>query len=169
MNNPGEPNYVWMIVPDRSPLVFRNCSKCGSRQYFASSSMFRVNRQRLRLDFWLIYKCTVCSSTWNYSVLSRVNPTAIDSATLNGFFQNDSKLAFHYAVDAAMLKRNKADYEHTVPCSLRGPDLTSKDIGGAQISVTVKSEYPVHVRLDRLLANKLGLSRPRCFPSLIWI
>jgi len=68
-----------------------------------------VNGQKKNLDVWLIYKCTVCNTTWNLTILSRIAPRSIPPELLTGFHENDPDLANRYANDAALIKRNGAE------------------------------------------------------------
>ena len=91
-----------------APTVVRYCKKCNARTGFASSGMFRVNAQKKSLDVWLIYKCRKCNTKWNLTVMSRVAPGAISLEMLNGFHENDEKLAMQYATDTTLIKKNGA-------------------------------------------------------------
>ena len=73
---------------------------------FISSGRFRVNAQKKSLDVWLIFKCSVCDSTWNMTVLARVNPRSISPDVLRGFHDNDPDLALHYGLDRGLIKKN---------------------------------------------------------------
>ena len=44
------PLYAWRVVPERIPRVIRNCHHCHSRTEYASSDMFRVNRNGAQVD-----------------------------------------------------------------------------------------------------------------------
>ena len=47
---------TWTIVPTNTPLVIRNCSKCGIKKEFYCSEKFRMNGRHTKIDIWLIYK-----------------------------------------------------------------------------------------------------------------
>lgn len=82
----------WEIQYLSSPLVIKNCKKCGKKREYVCSKLFRVNAQRKYLDIRLIYKCSDCNSTWNMTIYSRINPKSIAPKILEGFQSNDGEL-----------------------------------------------------------------------------
>jgi len=90
------------------PSVIRRCKKCSVKTEFDMSGLFRINANKKSLDVWLIYRCSVCDSTWNFSIYTRISPQAIEPELLDRFHENDLDLAVHYATDTALLKRNGA-------------------------------------------------------------
>ncbi|MCL2842574.1 MAG: DUF1062 domain-containing protein [Oscillospiraceae bacterium] len=121
---------------------------------FVSSGLFRVNAQKKSLDVWLVYKCSVCDTTWNLTVLSRVNPHSILPETLRRFLDNDPDLALRYASDVSLIKRNGGE-----------PGCPLVEIEGDQVDlkepvrIRLIAEQAVGVRVLTILRNQLGLSR----------
>lgn len=137
-----------------APTAVRYCKRCGVKTEFASSGLFRVNAQQKNLDVWLIYKCAVCSTTWNLTVLSRSPAHSIPPALLSGFHGNDYSLAMRYAADAALIKRNGAEP--------RQPEI---DMDGEEIELSedlrirIIPEQPLEIKAEAVFRKKSGLSR----------
>ena len=94
---------------ENAPKVVRSCRRCRKKTTFFSSGLFRVNGQKKKLDVWLIFKCSVCNTTWNLTILSRVAPRSIPFGLLSGFHENDAELAELYASDVELIRRNGAE------------------------------------------------------------
>lgn len=146
----------WRVVPDGIPAVLRRCSKCEKQRRFICSDNFRINAQQRTLDVWLIYRCEHCDTTLNLDVYTRVSPKSLDPEEYYLMEKNDAELAHHYASDIAFLHRNKAvaDYEG-VSYSVEGEELSR----GERVSLTILCDYGAGVRLDKILADKTGVSR----------
>jgi len=93
---------------ENAPKVVKNCRRCRKKTTFFSSGIFRINAQKKKLDVWLIYKCSVCNTTWNLTVFTRAVPNSIPYELLHGFYENDPALAELYANDAKLIKQNGA-------------------------------------------------------------
>lgn len=144
---------IWTARYLNAPTAVRYCKHCGARTSFASSGLFRVNAQQKVLDIWLIFKCPNCDTTWNFTILSRVNPCALPPDLLQGFHSNDGDLAMRYAT-RALLKRNGAE--------LGIPEI---EILGEKIDFTepvcieLTTEWPAEYKATTAIRDKLGISR----------
>lgn len=149
----------WRVVALRPPRALRACAGCGGIRPFTSSGCFRVNAQKRRLDVWLIYRCVHCDGTWNLEVVSRVRPDAVDPAALSRWHQNDEAAALAVAFDAPRLARAGARVEAVGECRVERPDgvWPAPHEGGPAVRVELAT--PCDLRLERLLASELGLSR----------
>ena len=150
---------VWGIITENLPTVFHNCPKCGKQCEFVSSSNFRVNANHKAIDVWLIYQCENCNTTWNMEILSRVNPRTIDEEIYKMFASNDKGLAEKYAFDVAVHRKNRIDtnYKNLI-YRIEGEEIcysTQKET----IQIEIQCQYPIDVRIDKILSEKLGLSR----------
>lgn len=150
------PRVTWRIVPVRTPLVVRACPRCAGPRPFASTHRFRVNASGRRLDVWLIYRCAACAFTWNLTVIERTTPEAIGSARLDAFTQNDVVTAWSCAFDESLHRRAGAHIEPSTPVRVERDPLPP---GSATVQLVLP--FPVKVRLDRLLAQELGVPRSR--------
>lgn len=135
---------VWTVVPVEAPRPIRHCGRCGVDRAFVSSGRFRVNGNGRRLDVWLIYRCAWCELTWNHTLHTRVAPESL-GARLDSYYNNDPELALALAFSAP------GPWE-PVPFSVEGPPVEAGE-------VSLHLPAPVPIRLERLLAQKLGLSR----------
>jgi hypothetical protein len=122
--------------------VFRRCPRCGDVRPFVSSGKFRVNASGRRLDVWLVHRCADCDETWNASLHERTAPERLPH--LDAYHGNDADLARRCAFAVPGADRRVA---YTV--ERRGE--------GRLVQLTLAD--PVDVRVDRLLAGELGLSR----------
>jgi len=138
----------WRVVARGDAAVTRHCSGCGRDRAFASSGRFRVNASGRCLDVWLIYRCGSCGRTWNRAVHERVRPESL-GADLERFHRNDPALAARCAGTGG----DCSDYEVIGPI-------------GRPLRVRLTVEGAVTVRLDRLLANQLGVSRAALAPMV---
>lgn len=135
---------VWTVVPVEAPLPKRHCGRCGVDRAFVSSGRFRVNGNGRKLDVWLIYRCVHCELTWNHTIHTRVAPESL-GPRLDAYYNNDPELAFALAFSAP------GPWE-PVPFAVEGPLFAVGE-------VSLELPIPFPVRLERLLAQKLGLSR----------
>ena len=146
--------YHWYARPEGLAKVIKYCGHCGRKTAFYCSQNFRVNAQKKTLDVWLIYKCEACDATWNMEILSRINPCAIEASMYEGFMKNDSELAKRFASDASILVKNRAEADFDAL-----PFIVDGEIprGGEEALIELTCDFGV--RLDKLIAQKLSLSR----------
>lgn len=146
----------WTVAYTAAPTAVRYCKHCGVKTAFASSGLFRVNAQQKALDVWLIFKCPQCDTTWNCTILSRVNPASLPKDLLHGFHTNDPALAMRYATDAALLKRNGA-VPGVPELTVLGPDVA----GETPVCIELDAPWPAAYKAAAAIRQKLGLSRSR--------
>lgn len=150
------PGVAWRVVPLRTPHVLRACPRCGGQRPFASSDRFRVNASGRRLDVWLVYRCTACDFTWNLTVVERSAPEAIGAARLEAFHRSDAAVAWSCAFDAALTRGAGVRLEPSTPVRVeRDP------VPAGVVTLRLALPFPVQIRLDRLLAQELGVPRSR--------
>jgi hypothetical protein len=152
---------TWRVVPAATPRVLRPCPRCGGPRPFASSERFRVNASGRKLDVWLIYRCAVCSFTWNLTVVERTTPQDIGAARLEAFLRNDLAVAWSCAFDRTLLRRAGARVELSTPARVERDALPS-----GRTTLRFALPFPLQLRLDRLLAQELGVPRSR-LPGLV--
>ncbi len=177
----------WKLVPEAVPTVRRNCSKCKEKREFINSMKFRVNANGKNVDVWLIYRCEKCSTTWNMSIFERSPVSAIPEEEYAGFQANDRLLAESYGRRMDLFVKNRA--EAVTPeggyrieaeaesetgaeeCAVAGREAGREAGGeaGAEENVLpaesgfrrieLEVPFPMVLRLDSLLADRLGVSR----------
>ncbi|MEQ9135853.1 MAG: DUF1062 domain-containing protein [Thalassobaculum sp.] len=149
----------WTAISLEMPRVWRNCSRCGATTPFICSEKFRVNAHGKRLDAWLIYRCAGCDQTWNHPILERVPVTEVDPSELRALSENCGRLVERYASDMARLQRYSDRIEEPDTVVLEARLLGRRDGEPKTLVVSIAVPRPCRVRLDRLLASGLGLSR----------
>jgi len=136
---------VWRIRAVELPRVLRRCPRCDATRAFLSSGCFRVNAQKRRLDVWLVHRCSACDETWNAPVAERVTPESL-GADLERYHANDDALARRLAFAVPLADR-------AVAFAVERPPLVTP------CTLKLRLVDPVAIRLDRLLAGELALSR----------
>ncbi|CAN7191632.1 DUF1062 domain-containing protein [Mesorhizobium sp. LjNodule214] len=151
----------WAIAPKFAPRPLINCNRCGSTKPYQCSEKFRVNANGKRIDAWLIYRCIDCDNSWNFGILERCSRRDIEPALLQGFESNDPVLARRHAFDVVALRSRVGRVEEfpevAVDKQTHGdaPEVTSA------LELQLGLEMVISLRLDRLLASELGISRSR--------
>jgi hypothetical protein len=151
----------WMILPQEPPQPLLHCKRCGGTRSYKSSDKIRVNANGKRVDAWLIYKCTSCDSTWNRPILERQHVRSIDPLLLASLCANDAKLADRLAFDAEDLKRWAPQLKEATNAVVAKEVLSGSTAQPGELQVLCIVPYPIALRLDRLLADELQLSRSR--------
>lgn len=150
--------YIWRIRPRNTPVIIKNCSKCGKKQPFVCSGNFRINSQQRNLDVWLIYRCSHCDTTWNMDIFSRIKPTDMPPELYYKFEKNDYDTAVHYAYKREVLSQNNAEIDYSsVEYDVIGDDIPADASGTAELVLI--PDFMMDQRLDKLLSGKLGISR----------
>lgn len=93
------------------------------------------------------------------TVLTRVNPKEIDQIDYKKFLANDRELAKVYAFDVGMHLQNKVtlNYEE-IEIEVLGEGIDVYAIE-EQVELILRCDYPLAIRIDKILGQKLGVSR----------
>lgn len=150
----------WTIVPAIAPQPHIVCSTCGGPRPFRSSDRLRLNANGKKLDAWLIYKCTHCDKTWNRPLFERRNVREIDPVALQALQSNDAQWARRHAFDIDALRQKAKRIDTFAECTVRKAVL-AESAGWDRLEIGLSVPIPCQLRLDRLLAGELGLSRAR--------
>lgn len=154
--------YQWELVPESLPTVKRNCPKCNEKTQYISSEKFRVNANKNNIDVWLIYQCEKCKSTFNMTIYERIKPYEINKDEYEKFLCNDRELAKQYAFNLSMYSKNKAEIIlENVNYKLIERQIEAYCMNEDEIVVEIICEYPIDIRVDKLLSDKLGVSRSK--------
>jgi hypothetical protein len=140
---------VWQVVALEPPRVLRRCSRCDETRPFVSSGRFRVNAQKRRLDVWLVYRCAVCEDRWNFTIVERATPQSIGAERLAAFHANDADAAFACAARAGVTLDDEVRYR------------VDREAVVSPSTIVLAVARPCPVRLERLLATELAVSRTR--------
>jgi len=149
----------WTIIPQRAPQPWLRCSRCGEARAFRSSGKIRVNANGKRVDAWLIYRCTSCHSTWNRPILERRHVRAIDRQFLTSLQSNEPRLVRRLAFDVGELKRRSERVEEFDDARVIRNVLSAAIAPARWLEILCAVPEPTGLRVDRLLASELGVSR----------
>ena len=151
----------WTIAPAIAPRPLINCNRCGGVRPYQCSGKFRVNANGKRIDVWLIYRCTACENSWNFGIFERRNRRDIEPALLQGLESNDPALARRHAFDVVALRGRAGRVEEFPDVAVRKQVLGGAGEEATTLELQLRVEMPTSLRLDRLLAGELGISRSR--------
>jgi len=150
----------WTITPRIAPRPWIACGGCGTLKPFQSSGKVRLNANGKRLDAWLIYKCIDCARIWNRPLFERRTLKEIDPKVLEAAHFSTPDWVRAQEFDIAGLRRHAQRVDE-----FSEADIDKRDVGeGAmpgQIVIKLDVTLPTSLRLDRLLAGELGLSRSK--------
>jgi hypothetical protein len=92
-------------------------------------------------------------------ILSRINSNSIDNELYTKYQKNDQALARQYAFDIGAHSRNKSNlcYEN-LTYDVLGDNITLTNIQ-ENIQIEFVCDYPLDIRLDKILSKQLGISR----------
>ena len=151
----------WAIVPKTAPRPLINCNRCGTVKAYRCSGKFRVNANGKRIDVWLIYRCIDCDNSWNFGILERCNRRDLEPARLAALESNDPALAKRHAFDVVALRSRVGRVEEFPDVAVHKQRLGDTRESATGLELQLRLEMPTSLRLDRLLANELGVSRSR--------
>ncbi len=143
----------WRVVPVHTPRLVRRCTRCDRPTLFACADAFRVNASGRRLDAWLLYRCIQCDETWKAPLHERVPVDRLDRARLDALSHDDLALAWACAFDESWLGRLGVAVDREVEVTVERIDTRDP------ARIEIELPYPVSIRLDRLLARELSMSR----------
>jgi hypothetical protein len=151
----------WAIAPKTAPRPLINCNRCGTVKAYCSSGKFRVNANGKRVDVWLIYRCIDCDNSWNFGILERCNRRDIEPELLQALESNDPALARRHAFDVVALRSRVGRVEEFADVAVHKQRLGDTRESATALELQLGLEMPTSLRLDRLLAGELGISRSR--------
>jgi len=149
----------WEVTPLASPRLIRHCAGCNETQPFVCAGTFRVNAHRKRLDVWLNYRCERCDAAWKYPVIERRPVGEIEPQRLEAFFRDDPLVARWLAFDIARMRKQGVLVDASTEVYVRRVTIVATIDDLAPLCIRLAVPLPCAVRLDRLLARQLGLSR----------
>jgi hypothetical protein len=148
----------WRLLPLELPRPWRYCASCGSARAFVCSERFRVNAHKKSLDVWLNYRCASCDGLWKFPLYER-RPVSALGAQLGGFARHDPAVVWKYAFDVARLRPHVIRVDSDVRVQVERTSNEREAPQAGHIGITFDVPFPCDIRLDRLLAAELGVSR----------
>lgn len=152
---------LWTVSPAVAPRPWLHCSRCGAARPFVSSGRFRVNANGRRLDAWLIYRCAGCARAWNRPVLERRPLAALEPGLRAALEANDPALAERVALDLEDLRRRAGRVETAEQVAIARRLLGTAARRPRRLELRLVATAAGTSRLDRVLAEGLGLARAR--------
>lgn len=150
----------WTVITRSPPRPILSCSTCGDTRPYRSSGRIRLNANGKRLDAWLIYKCVTCDGTWNRTIFERQSVRSIEPAILEAMQASTPDFVARIEFDTDALRGLAVRIEEDAQVEVR-----RRVISGAadwlRMEIALVLPSPAGIRLDRLLAAELGLSRSR--------
>lgn len=150
----------WTITAQTAPEPWIACSGCGGPRAFRSSGKIRLNANGRRLDAWLIYNCKDCDKSWNRPLFERRTVREIDPAVLVALQSNDPRWARAEAFNLDALRRRSPRIDEFPDVEIAKEIVRDRD-SPTTIAITLAVPLPTSMRLDRLLAFQLAVSRGR--------
>jgi hypothetical protein len=151
----------WTVTPRIAPQPWLACNRCGRPRPFRSSGKIRINANGPRLDVWLIYKCLDCDNSWNRPLFERRNIREFDPSLLHALRTNDRDYVRRVAFDVENLRRASNLVEEFAAVDVRKQTLSIASASPARIEIVFGVPTPSCLRVDRLLATELGVSRAK--------
>lgn len=152
--------YEWELMPKDLPLVKRNCPKCNEKTHYINSEKFRVNANKNNIDIWLIFQCEKCKSTFNMTIYERTKSSDIKKEEYENFLSNDKTLAREYAFNLSIYNKNKAEIVlDDIGYEVIQKELKAYSVNKNELIIEIVCKYPIEIRLDRFLSDRLGVSR----------
>ena len=146
----------YVIIPEGTYEIIRNCGKCGVKTNYHSTGKFRVNANGNRLDVWLIYQCEKCKHTYNLPIYERVSPKSIDREEYAAFLRNDEELAFQMANDRELLEK------HHCVIQTEGVAYSLDQVeAGDDTTIVIQNPYGMKVRIEKLISRIWQISRSK--------
>ena len=149
----------WHIRPLELPRPWRYCTSCAAARAFVCSERFRVNASKKSLDVWLKYRCASCEETWKFPLLERRPVSELGASELDGFAHHDPAAVRRYAFDVARLRPHVIRIDTDVRVQVERTPLVCEAVPPELVCIQFDVPFPCDIRLDRLLAAELGISR----------
>lgn len=150
----------WTITAKTAPEPWIACGGCGGPRAFRSSGKIRLNANGRRLDAWLIYNCRDCDKSWNRPLFDRRAVREIDPAILAALQSNDPRWASAEAFNLDALKRASPRIAEFADVAI-AKEIVRDSQSPTTIMIALAVPLPTGLRLDRLLASELAISRGR--------
>jgi len=148
----------WRIRPLELPRPWRYCASCATARTFVCSERFRVNANKKSLDVWLNYRCESCENVWKLPLFERRTVNEL-GAMFAEFARHDRELVWKYAFDLARLRPHVIKVDTDVRIAVERTALACDVQSPEHCCIHFDVPFPCDVRLDRLLAAELGISR----------
>jgi hypothetical protein len=151
---------LWVIRELGLPAIVKACVSCGCTRHHPTGK-FRVNANGKLLDIWMLIGCELCGRTAKIPVHERSQVRALDSERLLMFENNDPAMVRELAMDGALARKAayQLDWSGTWVLETGMPSREPERADPAPLTVIIRFEIPVPIRVEKLLMTGFGLSR----------
>ena len=149
---------LWAVRESGLPTVVKPCTDCSGTRHHPSGK-FRFNANGKLLDVWLLLCCTSCGRTSKVPVHERVHVQSLERARRLAYQTNDPAVVRELTMSASLAAKNGYRLDWTGTWELQTDTPCCPPDDPAPLTVLISFELPAPVRVERLLALGLGLSR----------
>ena len=151
---------LWVIRELGLPAIVKACVSCRSTRHHPTGK-FRVNANGKLLDVWMLICCDRCGRTSKIPTHERIYVQALKSKRLLMFENNDPAMVRDLTMNGALAGEAayQLDWSGTWELETDMPSCELERGDPAPLKVIIRFELPVPIRVEKLLATGLGLSR----------
>lgn len=152
-------NALWVIRELGLPAIVKACVSCGFTRHHATGK-FRVNANGKVIDVWMLIRCEQCGRTAKIPVHERVYVRALGPARRLMLEGNDRSMVRDLAMDRSLAAQAAYRFDWTGTWKLEAglPSERGREDPGP-LTVVVRFELPVPIRVEKLRMTGFGLSR----------
>jgi len=150
---------LWVIRELGLPAIVKACVSCRFTRHHATGK-FRVNANGKVIDVWMLIRCEQCGRTAKIPVHERVYVRALEPGRRLMLEGNDRSMVRDLAMDRSLAAQAAYRFDWTGTWKLEPacrPNGGREDPG--PLTVVVRFELPVPIRVEKLLMTGFGLSR----------
>ncbi|MBX2803262.1 MAG: DUF1062 domain-containing protein [Myxococcales bacterium] len=140
---------IWTLIPTQLPTLTRRCPRCDAPRTFACTGRVRVNANGKRLDAWLLLACVGCERSLRLTVHERVEVRSLPPGHLDALHRNDAATVARLAQQLVGEEASSSPAAVAIRGAVPEPPFVA----------VIRCESGAQLRLDRVLAQALGLSR----------
>lgn len=100
-----------------------------------------------------------CEETWKFPLFERRPVSELGAAELDGFARHDPAAVWKYAFDIARLRPHVIRIDRDVRVQVERTPFACEAVPPGYACIKFDVPFPCDIRLDRLLAAELGISR----------
>jgi hypothetical protein len=150
---------LWVIRELGLPAIVKACLSCRFTRHHATGK-FRVNANGKVIDAWMLIRCEQCGRTAKIPVHERVCMRALEPGRRLMLEGNDWSMVRDLALDRSLAAQAAYRFDWTGTWKLETglPSGRGRENDGP-LTVVVRFELPVPIRVEKLLMTGFGLSR----------
>jgi hypothetical protein len=151
---------LWVVRELGLPAIVKACVSCRSTRHHPTGK-FRVNANGKLLDVWMLIGCELCGRTSKISIHERIYVQALGRGRLGMFQDNDPAMVRDLVMDPALAGQAacQLDWSGTWELDAGLPSCEPGREDPVPLTVIIRFELPVPIRVEKLLSTGFGLSR----------